>query len=216
MELKRCRNDAVMTLDILRGAYPDARCALEHRNPWELLVATILSAQCTDARVNVVTKSLFEKFPDIESIAAADVSEIEESIRSTGFFRGKARSLIGSAQLLLERHEGRVPGKMKELLSLPGVGRKTANVILGNAFNLPGMVVDTHVKRLAWRLGWTNWKEPELIEKDLCELLPSGRWTEAGHILIAHGRAICKAVKPLCSMCPVQERCPRRGVSKSG
>jgi endonuclease-3 len=202
-------------LDILKKKYPEARCALDFRNPWQLLVATILSAQCTDRQVNIVTADLFDRFPHPRCLASAGLDEIEDRIRSTGFFRNKAKNLIGCATALLERHGGEVPQTMEELVALPGVGRKTANVVLGNAFGIPGLAVDTHVKRLVRRLGWSRRQDPEGIEKDLCSILPPPLWTQTSHLLIHHGRALCKARGPLCSRCPVQPLCPRTGV-KSG
>jgi len=208
-------NEAERILALLEQAHPDARIALNFSTPLELLVATILSAQCTDVRVNQVTPALFRRYPDAAAYAAANPAGLEEEIRSTGFFRNKAKSIIGCAQALVERHGGEVPCTMDELTALPGVGRKTANVVLGNAFDVPGMVVDTHVKRVSTRLGWTRQGDPVKIEADLCRLLPQERWTMASHILIFHGRRICKAPTPHCSSCPVLERCPRMGVKRS-
>ena len=209
------RRKAARILAILTETYPAAHCALHFSNPWELLVATILSAQCTDVRVNLVTPALFDRYPDPSDLAAADPADVEEAIRSTGFFRNKAKNLIGCATAVVADHDGRVPATLEELTALPGVGRKTANVVLGNAFAVPGMVVDTHVKRLAFRLGWTRNTDPEKIEQDLCGLLPEAQWTQAGHLLIHHGRALCKAPTPTCSQCPLWELCPRKGVRKS-
>ena len=211
----RLREKALKVLDILEKAYPEAQCALNFANPFQLLVATILSAQCTDQQVNRVTLGLFQNFPDAETLAEADPSELENLIRPTGFFRNKARNLTACARALVERHGGRVPETLEELVLLPGVGRKTANVVLGNVFKVPGMVVDTHVKRVAFRLGWTGKSDPGKIERELCGLLPVEKWIQAGHILIFHGRRICKAPTPLCSRCPVQDFCPRAGVKKS-
>lgn len=205
---------ALATLDLLEAAYPDAHCALVHQNPWQLLVATILSAQCTDVRVNKVTPKLFACFPDPSSMAMAEQSEVEGLIRSTGFFRNKAKSLIGCASELDRVHGGKVPQDMALLVALPGVGRKTANVILGNAFNVPGMVVDTHVGRISKRLGWTTARTPEGIEEQLCKLLPAKRWTQAAHVLIFHGRQCCRAQTAWCSKCPVVDRCPQVGVGR--
>lgn len=202
-------------LALLAAAYPDAKIALEFSNPLELLVATILSAQCTDVRVNEVTKTLFKKYPDARAYAAADPTELELDIRPTGFYRNKAKSLIGCAKAIVMHHGGEVPRTMEELTALPGVGRKTANVVLGNAFGIPGLVVDTHVKRVSFRLGWTMQSDPVKIEADLCRLLPREKWTQASHLLIFHGRRICKAPIPLCSACPVLAACPRIGVQKS-
>jgi len=205
---------AVETLDLLEATYPGAHCALVHDNPWQLLVATILSAQCTDVRVNQVTPELFRRFPGPRSMATADLVEVEELIRSTGFFRNKAKSLVGCAMELVRCHDSEVPEKMSALVSLPGVGRKTANVILGNAFGVPGMVVDTHVGRIARRLGWTKAKDAEKIERDLCALLPAERWTQAAHVLIFHGRQCCRAQTAWCSRCPVVDRCLQVGVER--
>jgi endonuclease-3 len=193
----------------LEAAYPDARCALDHGGSLELLVATILSAQCTDVRVNQVTPALFRRYPTAADYAQAPLAELEEAIRPTGFFRNKARSLRGLGAALVERHGGRVPETMAELVRLPGVGRKTANVVLGNAFGRDeGIVVDTHVGRLARRLGLTREDDPEKVERDLMELVPRGKWTLWAHLLIAHGRAVCRAPRPRCGECPVADLCP--------
>ncbi len=207
--------EAETLLDRLEQIYPDAVCALHYTSAWQLLVATILSAQCTDKRVNLVTRALFQQLPTVERMAEASLEEVEELIRSTGFYRNKARHLIGCAQRLLGQHSGQVPAQLKDLIALPGVGRKTANVVLGNIFNIPGMVVDTHVMRLSRRFGWTQKSAPEKIEAELCVLLPPARWTQCGHTLIEHGRACCKAPLPYCSNCPVVDLCPRIGVDKS-
>ena len=203
---------ALITLDRLEAAYPDAHCALTYRNPWQLLVATILSAQCTDVRVNLVTPELFKRFPEPSSLANAQLAEVEELIRSTGFFRNKAKNLIGCAAALVDYHQGEVPQEISLLVALPGVGRKTANVVLGNAFDVPGMVVDTHVGRIAGRLGWAAAGTPEVVEKQLCQLLPAERWTQTAHVLIFHGRQCCRARTACCSVCPVVDRCPQIGV----
>jgi endonuclease-3 len=190
-------------------AYPDAHCALDHRNAYELLVATILSAQCTDARVNMVTPALFARYPDARALAGAEPSQLEELIRSTGFFRNKTRSLLGMADALCERHGGEVPSTMDELTALPGVGRKTANVILGNAFATnEGIVVDTHVTRLANRLGLTRQSDPVKIEQELIALFPREQWTMLSHLLIEHGRRVCIARTPRCAECVLNDLCP--------
>jgi endonuclease III len=194
---------------VLDETYPDAHCALDHRNPFELTVATILSAQCTDVRVNQVTPALFEAFPDAESLAGARLEDVEELVRSTGFFRNKAKNLVGMAEAVVERHGGEVPRTMEALAALPGVGRKTANVVLGNAFGIDeGIVVDTHVKRLSNRLGFTRNTDPVKVEADLVKLFPRSRWTQLSHLLIFHGRQVCVARKPRCGVCPVARLCP--------
>ncbi len=199
----------------LKRYYPDAHCALHHQGPLQLLMATILSAQCTDERVNKVTPALFERFPAAADFARADLSELEELIRSTGFFRSKAKSLQGSGQVISEQYSGEVPQSLEALTKLPGVGRKTANVVLGNAFGLiTGIVVDTHVKRLSFRLGLTAAKAPEQVEKDLIALVPRADWIQFSHWLIFHGRQICKARRPQCEKCPLEGNCPKRGVKR--
>ncbi len=193
----------------LTKQYPEARCSLNHRNPLQLLVATILSAQCTDERVNIVTKTLFQEYKRASDFANADPSVFEEQIKSTGFFRNKTRSIIAMAQDLVAHHDGKVPRTMEELVKLPGVGRKTANVVLGNAFGIDeGIVVDTHVKRISSRLGFSNNKDPDKIEQDLIGLIPKKDWTLWPHLLIHHGRAICQARTPKCEICPINQLCP--------
>ena len=195
--------------DLLLAEYPDATCALAHASPFQLAVATILSAQCTDARVNMVTPELFRRYPDPEALSVALPEELREVIRSTGFFRNKTRNLIGMATALIERHGGELPRNMKELSALPGIGRKTANVILGNAFHVDeGVVVDTHVKRLSRRMGLTAEATPEKIEKDLMALFPRRVWTMLAHLLIWHGRRVCDARRPRCNRCAVSHLCP--------
>ena len=190
-------------------AYPDAHCALDHRNAYQLLVATILSAQCTDVRVNMVTPALFAKYPNAGALARADRETLEEMIKSTGFFRSKAKSLLGMAQALVERHGGAVPRTMDALTALPGVGRKTANVVLGNAFGVnDGIVVDTHVARLAKRLGLTKETDPVKIERALMPLVPREQWTMLSHLLIEHGRRVCEARRPKCEQCVLNDLCP--------
>ena len=197
------------TIARLKSAYPDARTALDWSNPLELLVATILSAQTTDVRVNAVTPDLFSKYPAAADYAGADPAELEEDIRPTGFFRNKAKSLQGMAHALVEDHGGEVPRTMEELVALPGVGRKTANVVLGNAFAIDeGVVVDTHVRRLSNRLGFTAHNDPEKIERDLMQTVPKEDWTVFSHLLILHGRSVCKARKPACGDCVVNDLCP--------
>jgi len=181
---------------------------LDHRSPWELLVATILSAQCTDQRVNQVTPSLFQRYPTATEMAAANLPELEELIRSTGFFKSKAKHLIACGKAVTERFSTQVPRTMEELLTLPGVGRKTANVILGNAFGQPSVVVDTHVKRVAKRLGLTKSDNPDLVEQDLQQLMPKSQWTAFSQRLLLHGRYVCLARKPQCRTCQVYRHCP--------
>ncbi|HXG12720.1 MAG TPA: endonuclease III [Gemmataceae bacterium] len=206
------RKRARRVVRLLAGLYPDARCALNHTNPLELLIATILSAQCTDTLVNKVTPELFARFPDVSSFAAADPEELEKAIRRVTFFRAKARNIIACCQRLLEHHEGRVPGRMEELVQLPGVGRKTANVILGNVFGVPGIVVDTHVGRLSRRMGLTTETDPVKVERDLMALLPRKEWIMFSHRMIYHGRQVCHARKPRCETCALAKVCPKIGV----
>ncbi len=193
---------------MLEREYPDARPALNFGSPFELLVATILSAQCTDARVNMVTPGLFRKYTSPASFVSADPEELERDVKSTGFYRQKAKALISSSRSLVENFGGEVPHTMEELLTLDGVGRKTANVLLGNAFGIPGIAVDTHVSRLAQRLGFSEENAPEKIEHDLSLLFPRDRWTELCHLLMAHGRRICVARIPKCELCAVSGLCP--------
>jgi endonuclease III len=198
----------------LKRAYPEAACALVHADPYQLLVATILSAQCTDARVNMVTPELFRQFPDVQALAQAEPSKLESLIRSTGFFRAKARNLLAMAQQVAERHGGRIPSDLESLTALGGVGRKTANVVLGVAFGMAeGIVVDTHVKRLAKRLGLTTGKTPEQIERQLMSVIPRSEWVDLSHRLILHGRRVCLARRPKCEACSLSEICPRIGVA---
>ena len=196
----------------LQDVYPDARCSLTYENPLQLLIATILSAQCTDVRVNMVTPVLFERFPTAADFAGAPLAELEDLIRSTGFFRNKARNIQGCCRALLDRHGGRVPRSLDELVALDGVGRKTANVVLGNAFGIAeGVVVDTHVRRISNRLGLTRRQDPVKIEQDLIGLVPKGDWVDLPHLFIHHGRAICSARAPDCDACGVGALCPSQG-----
>lgn len=198
----------------LKRYYPDAHCALTHGNPLELMVATILSAQCTDERVNVVTKDLFKKYRSAKDYADASLADLERIIKSTGFFRAKAKSLKGAGKKLVEEFAGEVPRELEKLVTIPGVGRKTANVVLGNAYAITGgIVVDTHVKRLSYRLGLSEQKTPEKVEVDLCELVPRKDWIQFSHWLIFHGRQICKARRPACEKCVLEGECPKRGVA---
>jgi endonuclease-3 len=194
---------------LLKKAYPDAKCSLNHSNPFELLIATILSAQCTDARVNIVTQDLFRKYRKPEDYLKVSEKELQRDIRTTGFFRNKTKSIQGTAKVLTEQYGGKVPETIEELLELPGVARKTANVVLGNAFGInSGVVVDTHVTRLSHRLGLSAERTAEKIENDLIGLVPKKDWVIFSHLLIAHGRGICKARNPLCEQCVIEKLCP--------
>jgi endonuclease-3 len=198
----------------LRRDYPDVRCALNFSTPFQLLVATILSAQCTDARVNQVTASLFTRYPTPADLATVRTGTLEKAIRSAGFFRNKARNIKALSQQLLERYDGEVPRELGQLVELPGVGRKTANVVLGTAFGLPtGVVVDTHVQRISRRLGLTDERDPVKIERDLIALLPRKEWIDYSHRMIHHGRRVCKARKPQCDQCSLVRFCPQLGVA---
>ncbi|UCE04207.1 MAG: endonuclease III [Candidatus Latescibacterota bacterium] len=192
----------------LEREYPDARCSLDYDSPLQLVVATILSAQCTDARVNKVTPALFERYPTALALAEAEIGEVEEQIRSTGFFRNKARSIVACAQELVARHGGEVPADLESLVQLAGIGRKTANVVLGNAFGIPGVVVDTHVTRISRLLSLTVQKEPNKIELDLMEVVPRSKWTQLAHLFIEHGRRVCVARRPRCDACVLNDLCP--------
>jgi len=205
-------NRALKIYNILSDEYPTPKTVLTYNNPLQLLIATILSAQCTDKRVNEVTKDLFEKYKNAREFAEADLKELEEAVRSTGFFRNKARSIKLCCQHIVEKYEGNMPATMEELVELPGVGRKTANVILGNAFGIPGIVVDTHVKRLSQRLGLTDNKDPDKIELELMQLLPEEKWTSFSHLLIYHGRQVCLARKPKCKSCSLIQICPSASI----
>lgn len=205
----KARGQAGRVLERLREAHPDARCALDFRTPFELLVATILSAQCTDARVNRVTPALFAALPTPQAFADAPIERIEELVRTTGFFRNKAKNIQAASRRLLEAYGGEVPAAMEDLLTLPGVARKTANVVRGVVFHVAdGVVVDTHVHRLAHRLGWSDGKTPVHVERDLMALFPKEAWIDLAHTLTFHGRRVCAARKPRCAECPVREMCP--------
>lgn len=198
----------------LEKQYPDAQTALTHRNAFELLIATILSAQCTDERVNMTTPELFEAYPTPQKLAGSKQEDVEKIIKSCGFYRNKAKSIRAAAQAIVDQHGGEVPASMEALVDLPGVARKTANVVLGNAFDInEGVVVDTHVKRLSNRMGFTDQSNPDKIERDLMSLFPKSRWTKLAHLLILHGRAVCQARKPDCDNCPVNADCPKVGVN---
>ncbi|MBN1295585.1 endonuclease III [bacterium] len=202
-------------IDRLLVEFPDAVSELTFTNPVQCLVATILSAQCTDARVNQVTPALFERFPTVQDFAEAPVDELENLIRSTGFFRSKASHIITSCQAIVDRFDGTVPSSMAALVELDGVGRKTANCVLGNAFGQPAVMVDTHVKRLTWRMGLTRHTNPDVIEQDIRSLLPESLWLPGTHALILHGRAVCKARKPRCATCSIRMHCPQIDVRAS-
>ena len=197
---------------ILTKEYPDARCELDFNSPLELLIATVLSAQCTDVRVNAVTPVLFKRFPTLEKLAAAKLSEIEEIIYSTGFFRSKAKNIKELANRILNDFGGEVPNDLAQLVTLPGVGRKTANVVLGNAFGIPGLTVDTHFGRLSRRFGWSTATDPVKVENDVAKLIPEKEWTLLSHKLIWHGRRICHSRKPECGICPLAKLCPSAGI----
>jgi endonuclease-3 len=203
------KDKATEIIRLLKRAYPDAHCALNHSNAFELLIATILSAQCTDVRVNIVTADLFRKYRKPEDFLKVPATELQQDIRTTGFFRNKTKSIQGASKMLVEEFGGQVPQSMEELLKLPGVARKTANVVLGVAFGIAsGIVVDTHVTRLSRRLGLTKNKDAEKIERDLTEIVPRKDWIAFAHLLISHGRQVCKARQPLCEECAVEKPCP--------
>ncbi|WP_312720173.1 endonuclease III [Mobilicoccus sp.] len=196
----------------LAQRYPDAHCELDHRNPFELLVATVLSAQSTDVGVNKVTPAVFARYPDAHALAAADREELEALIRPTGFFRAKATSLLGLSAALVERFDGEVPASLPRLVELPGVGRKTANVVLGDAFGVPGITVDTHFGRVSRRMGWTSEEDPVRVEHAVGALIPRAEWTALSHVLIFHGRRTCHSRRPACGACPVARWCPSAGL----
>ncbi len=200
----------------LDGAYPNATCSLAYQTPLQLLIATILSAQCTDARVNKVTPALFKTYPSAQAFAKADLEQLQEAIRSTGFYKNKAKAIKGCCQKIVADHGGEVPTALDEMVQLPGVGRKTANLVLGETRHIPGIVVDTHVKRLAHRLGLSEETSPDRIEQDLMRLVPKDRWTLFSHQLILHGRQVCTARKPACRRCPLESLCPYPQKTVSG
>jgi len=210
--LRQKQKRAKLIFDILDPLYTHEKTALEYRNAFQLLIATILSAQCTDKQVNTVTKTLFKKYKKPEDFLKVPIAELEEDIRPTGFYKNKTRSIKGCCQGLVDLYGGKVPSTMEELLKLPGVGRKTANCVLGAVFDVPGVVVDTHVKRLSVRLGLTNHEDPDKIEKDVESLLPKERWRRFSDLLIYHGREVCKARKPAHERCPVFHLCPSNAI----
>jgi len=207
------KSRAKTALTRLRGVFPAPESALTWENAWELMVATVLAAQCTDARVNLVTPEFFRRWPDPAALRLAPVAEVEEVVHSTGFFRNKAKNLVAAAALVMDEFGGELPKSMKEMTRIPGVARKTANIVLSNALGVnEGIAVDTHVKRLSYRLGFTDSENPVVIEKDLMPLFPREAWGEINHLLVLFGRAVCKARKPLCGECVLADVCPRRGV----
>ncbi len=201
------KQDVEKIIEILDKLYPLADCTLDYKDPLQLLISTQLAAQCTDARVNMVTRTLFKKYKNVYDFAKADIKVLEEDIKSTGFYHNKARNIINCCKLLIEVHEGKVPGTLEELLKLPGVGRKTANLVLGDAFGIPGIVVDTHAKRLSKRIGLTRHDDPTKVEFDLMKIIPQKDWSRFCHQLVYHGRAICMARKPMCSECAISSFC---------
>jgi endonuclease-3 len=201
----------------LAKALPEPRCELDHANAWQLLIATILSAQSTDARVNMVTPALFERFATPKALGSASLPEVEELVRTTGFFRNKAKNIVGASKRIAEEHGGQVPRSLEALVELPGVARKTANVVLGTAYGLPtGFIVDTHAARVAQRLGLTQHEDAAKIETDLCDAFPKDDWVAMGHRFVLHGRYVCTARKPACSACPLAEICPSREAEPEG
>jgi endonuclease III len=211
-EMESEKRRMAQILSILKREYPEAMCSLDYKTPFQLLAATILSAQCTDERVNMTTPALFKKYPGPAEMSRARLTDVEKLVQSTGFYKNKARSLIESAQAIMKEHGGEVPSNMDALTRLRGVGRKTANVVLGNVFDVPGLVVDTHVGRLCRRMGFTEETDPVKVENAMMELVPKRDWTLFAHLLISHGRAICTARKALCDSCPVAKFCPKIGV----
>jgi endonuclease-3 len=200
-------------LRLLKREYPEAECSLSYETPFQLIIATVLSAQCTDERVNKVTPALFKKFPTAQKMSKATIPELEELVKTTGFFRSKAKALKETSIALVEQYQGEVPQTLDELVKLRGVGRKTANVVLGNAFGIPGLVVDTHVGRISRRMDFVRFNDPVKVEQAMMKIVPREDWTDYAHLLIAHGRAICTARRALCSGCPVARFCPKIGVA---
>jgi endonuclease III len=198
-------------ISIFNVLYPEAECSLEYRDPLQLLLSTQLSAQCTDARVNIVTESLFKKYKNVFDFANADLQELEQDIKPTGFYHNKAKNILNTCKMIIEVFDSKVPGNMEDLLKLPGVGRKTANLVLGDIFNVPGIVVDTHAKRLSNRIGLTKNSDPEKIEYDLMKILPKKEWSRFSHQLVYHGRAVCNARTPKCDICGIIDYCEFKG-----
>jgi len=210
---RKVRARKIMAL--LKRAYPRAKCSLNHKTPLQLLIATILSAQCTDARVNIVTPALFARYKIARDFANANISELEKLVRSTGFYHNKAKNIKAACAIIVQKHKGQLPRTMKEMLELPGVARKTANIVLGNSYGvIEGVPVDTHAIRISHLLGWTREKQQEKIERDLMALLPCKDWLKISDLFVHHGRAICIARRPQCSQCPVNKMCPKVGLKK--
>jgi endonuclease-3 len=205
--MERLKNKAKKIIEILDQLYPEAVCTLDYKSPLELMVATQLAAQCTDARVNIVTKELFEKYKTVEDYANADIGELEQDIKSTGFYRNKAKNLINAGKMILKDYGGEIPNQIEELIKIPGVGRKTANVVLGTIFKKEAVVIDTHAKRISKKLGLAKEEDPVKIEFELMKILPEDSWTKYGHQLVLHGRQVCKARKPLCEDCQLGILC---------
>jgi len=214
-EARRLRARKIITL--LKRAYPNAKCSLSHKSPLQLLVATILSAQCTDARVNLVTPALFARYKTANDFAGAGIHELEALVRSTGFYHNKAKNIKASCRIIVEKHKGQVPRTMEEMLELPGVARKTANIVLGNSYDVvEGVPVDTHAIRISHLLGWSREKQQEKIERDLMALLPRADWLKISDLFVHHGRAVCIARRPKCNICPLNKLCPKIGLKKNG
>ncbi|MBN2407272.1 MAG: endonuclease III [Elusimicrobia bacterium] len=208
-------NNSIRIYEILNKKYPEARTALNFNNAWQILVATILSAQCTDKRVNEITKELFRKYPDVDDYVNMKKDELVKYIRSAGFFNNKSKSILAAAKMISRDYGGRVPDNMKDMLIIPGVARKTANIVISSAYGVvEGIAVDTHVKRLSYRLGLTKENNPDKIERDLMKTYPKEKWYNINYILIEHGRATCKSQRPLCSVCELEKYCPKNGVDK--
>lgn len=194
-------------ISIFDELYPEAKCSLNYKDPVQLLVATQLAAQCTDARVNIVTESLFKKYKNVYDYANADITQFEQEIRSTGFYHNKAKNIINCCKMIIEQFGGQVPSNLDDLLKLPGVGRKTGNLVLGDIYGIPGLVIDTHAKRLSKRMGFTENEDPEKVEYDLMDIVPKDDWSKFCHQMVYHGRAVCKAIKPACDKCKIQTLC---------
>jgi endonuclease-3 len=212
IEVKEARAKAIYK--ILTKTYPNVRCELDYKNPFQLLVATVLSAQCTDKRVNQTTPALFKKYPTVKKMAAADIRDLQKLVKSTGFYRAKAKNIKSLSQRILRDFNGEFPDQLEKLITLPGVGRKTANVVLGHGFNIPGLTVDTHFGRLSKRFGWSDKKDPVKVEFEVAELIPKKEWTNLSQRLIWHGRRVCHSRKPACGACVVAKLCPSNGIGE--